>query len=99
MATLLKTYKRGMKTGNIEDAFRSWATTNYVAYLTGYPLGPLDSSMSKLLEQMQQYGVSDASSIHFQFLLRHLIGNSGEPLDWTKEMKSKFIDDASNIEA
>ena len=93
LATLQRSYKSGMETGDIEKAFRSWGVANICAFLAGVRLSQIYISSSKLLEQVLNYNVNAMYQIFsaFRFTLMHLIGNSETPLDWKTELNSKFM--------
>ena len=93
LATLQRSYKSGLETGDVEKALRSWVGASYYAFLVGFPLDLIETSSSKLLGQLQRYGAAGLYSIFSTFgsTIAHLTGNSEVPLDWEIELSSKFM--------
>ena len=85
---MLETYQRahraGMETGDLESGFRNWMSSNYHAYVSGYPLDPVEKTGTELVEQLQLYNVESILSLTLEIRLpiRYLVGRSDRPLDW-----------------
>ena len=79
-----RAHKAGMETGDIEEGFRNWCTSNFVAYSFGYPLDAVEKSGTEMLEQLKLYGVDSISNIMAEFRLPivHLVGAASRAPDW-----------------
>jgi predicted ATPase len=77
-------YSRGMESGDIENAFRSWASSNVHAYAAGFPLDHVTHDGTNLKARMNQYAVDSVRVAYepFQYAVRHLMGAGKSPIDW-----------------
>jgi tetratricopeptide (TPR) repeat protein len=78
-------YRSAMETGDIEDAYRSWACSIAHVFASGCPLPSLLETGIKCNEKLVQYKVESmkASFCKYHNLVEHLVGVAEKPLDFS----------------
>jgi hypothetical protein len=86
LETLRHAQQIGFKSGDLERAFRAWATTNIIDYAAGLSLGSMGDSRAKLIPQLRHYKIYAILSlvVEFRFAILHLTGQASLPIDWNQ---------------
>ena len=88
----------GMESGDLEYGYLSWAASNSIAYVSGFPLPSIDESGTQLMAQMKYYKVTSILSMYegFRLVVSTLMGTSTTPFDWKKFSVIPIPEDANS---